>query len=197
MFNCPKKHQIWRRNLLQLRKIVLEKTRKKMITKATLENVTEITNLVNSAYRGETSKKGWTTEAYILEGIRINETELTEIIADRNNTILIYQLNESIIGSVLLTNKKSELYLGMLTISPELQNTGFGKKLLQAAEDFAHSLKLPKITMTVISIREELIAWYQRNGYSDTGKRESFPAAFDDMVLHHEPLEFMIIEKIL
>ena len=168
-----------------------------MITKATLENATEITNLVNSAYRGETSKKGWTTEANLLEGTRITETELSETLSDANNTILVYQENNTIIGTVLLTNKTTELYLGMLTISPELQNTGLGKKLLQAAEDFALALNLPKITMTVISIREELIAWYQRNGYSDTGKREAFPAAFDDVVLHHEALEFMIIEKIL
>lgn len=168
-----------------------------MITKASLTQVTEITNLVNSAYRGETSKKGWTTEANFLEGNRITETELTETLSDANNTILVYQENQTIIGTVLLTNKKTELYLGMLTISPELQNSGLGKKLLQAAEDFARSLNLPKIVMTVITIREELIAWYQRNGYSDSGKREPFPAAFNDVVLHHEPLEFMIIEKIL
>jgi len=166
-----------------------------MITKATLENVTEITNLVNSAYRGETSKKGWTTEANILEGTRITEAELTEILSDTDNTFLIYQENNKIIGTVLLTNKKTELYLGMLTISPELQNSGLGKKLLQAAEDFAISSGLPKIVMTVITIREELIAWYERNGYSDTGKREPFPANLDDVVLHSEPLEFMILEK--
>lgn len=168
-----------------------------MITKATLNKVTEITNLVNSAYRGETSKKGWTTEAHILAGSRITESELIEILSDTNNTFLLYQENDKIIGTVLLTNKETELYLGMLTISPELQNTGLGKKLLLAAEDFAHSLRLPKITMTVITIREELIAWYQRNGYSDTGKREPFPAAFDDFVLLSEPLTFMVLEKTL
>ena len=164
-----------------------------MITKATLENVTEITNLVNSAYRGETSKKGWTTEANILEGNRITETELTEILSDANNTILIYQENNKIIGTVLLTNKKTELYLGMLTIAPELQNAGLGKILLLAAEDYAHSFLLPKIAMTVITIREELIAWYKRNGYLDTGKRKPFPANFDDVVLHAEPLNFMVL----
>ena len=168
-----------------------------MITIATLENVTEITNLVNSAYRGETSKKGWTTEANILEGTRITETELIEILQDTNNTFLIYQENNKIIGTVLLTNKKNKLYLGMLTISPELQNSGLGKKLLQAAEDFAHSVQLPKIVMTVITIREELIAWYKRNGYLDTGEREPFPANFDDVVLHSEPLTFMVLEKLL
>jgi ribosomal protein S18 acetylase RimI-like enzyme len=168
-----------------------------MISKATIVHVTEITNLVNSAYRGETSKKGWTTEANILEGSRITETELIEILQDTNNTLLIYQENNKIIGTVLLTNKKTKLYLGMLTISPELQNSGLGKKLLQAAEDFAHSVHLPKIVMTVITIREELIAWYKRNGYLDTGEREPFPANFDDVVLHSEPLTFMVLEKLL
>lgn len=168
-----------------------------MITKATLDNIAEITNLVNSAYRGETSKKGWTTEANLLEGHRITEIELTEILSDIDNTILIYKEHDTIIGSVLLTNKKTELYLGMLTISPELQNSGLGKRLLVAAEEFANSLNLPKIVMTVISIREELIAWYQRNGYCDTGKREPFPNNFDDVVLHSEPLIFMVLEKIL
>lgn len=168
-----------------------------MITQATLENVTEITNLVNSAYRGETSKKGWTTEAFLLKGTRITENELTEILQHTDNTFLVYTENHKIIGTVLLTNKKTELYLGMLTISPELQNFGLGKKLLQAAEDYAHSLQLPKIMMTVISIREELIAWYKRNGYTDTGKRESFPANLEEVVLHPEPLIFMILEKVL
>lgn len=168
-----------------------------MIIKATLQHITEITNLVNSAYRGETSKKGWTTEAHLLEGTRISENELTEIIENPNNTILLFIENNTIIGTVLLTNKKTELYLGMLTISPELQNSGLGKKLLQAAEEFAKVSNLPKIVMTVLTVRHELIAWYQRNGYKDTGKREPFPANFDDVVLHSEPLEFMILEKIL
>ena len=166
-----------------------------MITQATLNKVTEITNLVNSAYRGETSKKGWTTEANILEGTRITETELTEILQDTNNTFLVYIENNKIIGTVLLTNKKTELYLGMLTISPELQNAGLGKKLLQAAEDFAHSLHLPKIVMTVITIREELIAWYKRNGYSDTGAREPFPASDVHIPIVDKPLEFIVLEK--
>lgn len=168
-----------------------------MITKATFKQIPQITNLVNEAYRGESSKKGWTTEAHLLEGNRITEKELLEIFQNNTNTILVYEENEKIIGSVLLTNKVTELYLGMLTISPELQNSGLGKKLLQAAEDFANQVQLPKIVMTVISIRKELIAWYVRNGYVDTGIREPFPSNFEDLVLHHEPLEFIVLEKLM
>ncbi len=165
------------------------------IKKATLQQVNEITNLVNAAYRGETSKKGWTTEANILEGSRITETELTAILSDPKTNFLVYELQNKIIGTVALTNKKTEVYLGMLTIAPHLQNAGLGKKLLQAAEQWAQSLKIPKIVMTVISIRTELIAYYLRNGYVDTGKKEPFPAEFNDVILHNEPLEFIVLEK--
>jgi len=142
-----------------------------MIAKAVAEDITSLNILINSAYRGEFSKKGWTTEAHILEGSRTTEAELLEIIQDASNTILKFSENGKIIGCVLLKVKANELYLGMLTVSPELQNSGVGKKLLQQAEIFAAEMSLPKIVMTVITVREELIAWYKRNGYVDTGAR--------------------------
>jgi len=168
-----------------------------MITIATLEEVSALEQLINSAYRGETSKQGWTTEANLLEGKRITFEELVEIIQNKNNTILKYTDNNQIIGSVLLINKGNKLYLGMLTVSPELQNSGIGKKLLQEAEVHALALGLPKIVMTVISIREELIAWYSRHGYVDTGVREPFPLNDTDAIIVNQPLEFIVMEKII
>ena len=102
-----------------------------MITKSTIEDVFLLNTLINSAYRGESSKKGWTTEANILKGLRTTEQELTETIQNTKNTILKFTDNNQIIGCVLLVEKEQELYLGMLTVSPELQNSGVGKKLLQ------------------------------------------------------------------
>jgi ribosomal protein S18 acetylase RimI-like enzyme len=168
-----------------------------MITIATLEDVTSLEQLINSAYRGETSKQGWTTEANLLEGKRITIDELTETIKDKKNTILKFTNNDKIIGSVLLVDKGNKLYLGMLTVSPELQNSGIGKKLLQEAEVHALALRLPKIIMTVISIREELIAWYKRHGYTDTGIREPFPLNDTDAIISKQPLEFIVMEKIV
>jgi ribosomal protein S18 acetylase RimI-like enzyme len=168
-----------------------------MITIATLEDISALEKLINSAYRGETSKQGWTTEANLLEGKRITEAELTEIIKNKENTILKYTDNEQIIGSVLLVNKGNKLYLGMLTVSPELQNSGIGKNLLQEAEVHALALGLPKIVMTVISIREELIAWYNRHGFVDTGVREPFPLNNTDAIIVNQPLEFIVMEKII
>jgi ribosomal protein S18 acetylase RimI-like enzyme len=166
-----------------------------MITKATLQDVSPLNKLINSAYRGESSKKGWTTEANLLEGLRTSEEELTETIQNTKNTILKFTENNVIIGCVLLMEKEQQLYLGMLTVSPELQNSGVGKKLLQQAEIHASSIGLPKIVMTVISVREELISWYKRNGYADTGTREPFPASDVHIPITEQPLEFIVLEK--
>jgi ribosomal protein S18 acetylase RimI-like enzyme len=166
-----------------------------MITIATLEDVSELNKLINSGYRGEFSKKGWTTEANILEGSRTNEAELKEIIGTNENTLLKFTEGNQIIGCVLLVEKEQQLYLGMLTVSPMLQNSGIGKKLLQQAEVHAQALGLPKIVMTVISMRTELIDWYKRHGYIDTGDREPFPVSDIHISIVEQPLEFIVLEK--
>ena len=168
-----------------------------MIAKVVAEDIVSLNTLINSAYRGEFSKKGWTTEAHLLEGSRTTEVELLDIIQDASHTILKYSNNGKIIGCVLLKVKANELYLGMLTVSPDLQNSGIGKKLLRQAEVFAVEMQLPKIVMTVITVREELIAWYKRNGYVDTGAREPFPVSDVFNPITKEPLEFMVLEKII
>ena len=166
-----------------------------MITIATVEDISSLNQLINSAYRGESSKKGWTTEANLLTGPRTTENELAALIANPINTILKFTANNAIIGCVLLIEKEQQLYLGMLTVSPELQNSGVGKRLLQQAEIHAQKIGLPKIVMTVISVRDELIAWYKRNGYSDTGAREPFPASDVHITVVDKPLEFIVLEK--
>ena len=166
-----------------------------MITQATIADAAELSALINSAYRGETSKKGWTTEADLLEGTRTTPKELATIITTPHHYLLKFIRDEKIIGSVLLIAKKEVLYLGMLTVSPELQNSGIGKQLLQAAEQLAQQLELSRIQMTVIGIRKELLAWYIRNGYEDTGVREPFPFGEGDKALTSEPFDFIVLEK--
>ena len=168
-----------------------------MITKATAADIPQLNTLINSAYRGESSKKGWTTEANLLGGLRTTDQELEEIFINPKNTILKFEENSVIIACVLLIEKEKQLYLGMLTVSPELQNSGIGKKLLQQAEIFAAAKGLSKIVMTVISVRDELILWYKRNGYKDTGKREPFPESDIHIAISSTPLEFIVLEKVL
>ncbi|CAA9194843.1 hypothetical protein FLA105534_00343 [Flavobacterium bizetiae] len=166
-----------------------------MISKSTLQDIPSLTTLINSAYRGETSKKGWTTEAHLLAGKRTTEEELEQIILDPKNTFLKYSENDKIIGSVLLVEKGDQLYVGMLTVSPELQNSGIGKKMLAEAEIHAKTVGLSTLSMTVVSVRSELIAWYKRHGYEETGEREPFPSSDIHINISDKSLEFIHLEK--
>jgi ribosomal protein S18 acetylase RimI-like enzyme len=166
-----------------------------MITQACKKDIVELSLLINATYRGESSKKGWTTEADLLAGTRTSEEELETIIALPNHYLYKFTRCQKIIGSVLLIAKKDVLYLGMLTVTPELQNQGIGKQLLLKAEKQARLLQLNRVQMTVIGIRQELLEWYIRNGYEDTGLRAPFPLGKDDKILKDVVLDFFVLEK--
>ncbi|TSD67466.1 GNAT family N-acetyltransferase [Inquilinus sp. KBS0705] len=142
------------------------------ISVATLTDVPELVTLVNSAYRGESSKKGWTTEANLIDGQRIDEEGLIEQMSDPNATILKNtDADGNITACVYLLKKPGNvLYLGMLTVSPTLQAHGIGRQLLAAAEDYARSINHHTVAMTVITTRTELLNWYERRGYTKTGE---------------------------
>ena len=152
--------------------------------------------LVNRAYRGESSRKGWTTEADLLDGIRTDEVGSEGNAAKPRRTMLKYEEAGQLLGCVYLETKGQDLYLGMLTVSPDAQASGIGKQLLLAAEQLAHDRKCRAITMTVITARHELIAWYERRGYRSTGEMQPFP---DDprFGMPKQPLEFMVMEKVV
>lgn len=166
------------------------------ITKATVTDTTELTNLVNSAYRGESSQAGWTTEANLLDGIRIDEETMRGYLGSDTITILKYTNDEGkIIACVYLEPKDNKrLYLGMLSVSPTLQAGGMGRQLLHEAEVWCHKLDCDVIFMTVITTRTELIDWYKRRGYIDTGKREPFHDGTRFGVPKAD-IELMVLEK--
>ena len=166
-----------------------------MISIVTEKDIAALDLLVNSAYRGESSKKGWTTEADLLDGLRTNPDSLKQMINDPDAVVLKYS-DESgaLLACVYLKKKASKLYLGMLTVSPELQGKGIGKHLLAAAENYAKENSCEEITMTVISVRHELIAWYERHGYRATGETEPFPAD-PEFGLPKTPIHFIVMEK--
>lgn len=165
------------------------------ISKVTATDINELVLLVNSAYRGDSSKKGWTTEAELLEGLRTDPHTLLEQINQPGNTILkAVNSNQELIACVSLEEKGNKLYLGMLTVKPTIQATGIGKQMLQAAESFAISRDLFCIEMTVISVRSELIAFYERRGYHLTGEKRDFPTD-PKFGIKKRDLEFIVLEK--
>ncbi len=143
---------------------------------ATIEDTKELAKLVNSAYRGEDSKKGWTTEADLLDGQRTDEKSLNYLICTTLNQIEMAIENGQLIGSVHLKQEDEKtLYFGMLTVAPQLQAKGIGKILLNHIEKIAHQKGLSRIRITVIPFRKELIAFYERRGFKATGRVEAFP----------------------
>jgi ribosomal protein S18 acetylase RimI-like enzyme len=167
------------------------------IRNARPEDAVKLAALVNSAYRGDYAKQGWTNEADLIDGTRTDADALRDILSRKDTTILIYEQDSSIIGCVELVVEKPKLYLQMLTVEPKLQGKGVGKILLNAGEQFARDNGCSEIKMSVVTVRSELIEWYERNGYMDSGERKPF--AFSDPRFGHpkQPLEFMIMEKSL
>ena len=167
------------------------------ITKATSLDIPQLEILINSAYRGQGSKKGWTTEAHLLDGKRTNVDELQKIINQPGVSILKYHTVENeIIACVYLKKNDYKMYLGMLTVSPEIQAQGIGKKLLFVSEEFAKQNKCGAMEITVISVRNELIAWYERHGYVRTGKTIPYTPN-PELSIPKQPLEFIVLEKSL
>lgn len=165
------------------------------ILKAILADAPAINQLVNSAYRGEGSKQGWTTEADLLDGTRIDEAAVADLLAKPGTTILKYVDDNSILGCVELRKEKDKLYLGMLSVAPNTQGKGIGKKLLLAGEEHARSLGILTMMMTVISVRKELIDWYVRHGYQLTGERKPFLVPDTRWGIPKQKLEFVVLEK--
>jgi len=166
-----------------------------MISKAVNEDAPALDKLVNSAYRGDSSRTGWTTEADLLDGTRTDAAAIAELIQTPGTTLLKYVEDNEILGCVELRNQRGKLYLGMLTVKPHLQGKGIGKLLLKEAEEEAKNQKCSSIFMTVISVRKELIDWYLRHGYQLTGERKPF--AFNDPRFGQPKmkLEFIVLEK--
>jgi ribosomal protein S18 acetylase RimI-like enzyme len=172
-----------------------------LLEHATEEDSPEIINLVNAAYRGTDadSVQSWNQEIGILEGTRTDDSLLREEASAPGAHLLIDRdpQDSSILGTVLLVPAEDDAwYLGMLTVCPALQNQHLGRALLTAAEVFAKAHGASSICMGVLNVRDTLIAWYERRGYTRTGKTEPFH--YDDIRFGkplRDDLEFVILEK--
>ena len=168
------------------------------ITFANEQNISALVKLMDSAYRGENSKKGWTSEAHLLLGEkRTDETIVSQLMKTPGAVFLKY-LNDQgeINGCVFLQKNEERLYLGMLCVSPDTQANGIGKQLMMQAEEHARQAGCTSIYMSVISVRTELISWYERKGYKKTGETKPFPVDHR-FGIPTQPLEFLILEKVL
>ena len=168
------------------------------ITAAGSADVQPLVMLVNSAYRGQSSRRGWTTEEHLLGGQRTDAAAIQRLIDTRNTVILVLRRDAAVCGCVLLENQGDRVcYLGMLTVRPDLQASGIGKRLLAAGEAWASEhFGSRYVEMTVIGLRQELIAWYERRGYAQTGEIRPFPYEDERFGLpKRDDLRFVVLRR--
>ena len=161
------------------------------ITEASLADAVEIKLLIESAYRGDSARRGWNHEADLLDDERTTPEEIERLIDDEKVSFLVSRDEGGVLtGCVAVTTlDATHGYLGMLCVSPLMQSGGLGGKLLDAAEQAALQRGIGLLEMTVITQRSSLISWYQRRGYERTGETRPFPVPRDP------PLEFAVLAK--
>jgi len=143
---------------------------------ATPEDIPALVTLVNSAYRGDSSRAGWTTEADMIGGVRIDDARMAAAITPPDSVVLLHEREGAIVCCVHVQCKGEGSYLGMLTTRPTMQGAGLGRMMIEAAEAWAvEHWQARFMEMTVIVLRTELIAWYERCGYARSGERRPFP----------------------
>ncbi|MYR46366.1 GNAT family N-acetyltransferase [Streptomyces sp. SID5910] len=143
---------------------------------ATDADVDALVALIESAYRGESSRAGWTTEADILEGQRTDPEGVREVVGSPDSRLLTVERDGVIVACCQLEHRGKHAYFGMFAVSPALQGEGLGKQVIAEAERQAREAwDATEMHMTVISVREDLIAWYERRGYRRTGETTPFP----------------------
>ena len=164
---------------------------------ATNADALALATFINSAYRGDSSKAGWTTEADLLDGQRTDRGRIEEMIASPGNVILIHEQDHELAGCVHLERTGDDCYLGMLTVRPTLQGAGLGRQILETAERWAiEQWSSRAVHLTVIVQRPELLAWYERRGYHRTRQRKPFPYGDESFGLpRRADLEFEVLRK--
>lgn len=169
-----------------------------VIRKATRADVPRAAVLINSAYRGEVSRQGWTTEADLLAGKRTDEADLLALLDEPDGTLLLCEQGGELLGTVHLQHTQDVPWLGMLAVRPDRQGQGIGKRLMQYAEGYARiQWRCTRIMMSVVTLRSELIAYYERRGYRRTGELEVFPVNAALWTPKVEGLQMEILEKVL
>ena len=147
--------------------------------------------LFRSCYRGDSARKGWSNEADLLDGDRTTPEEVAAMIAAPEKRVLLAERDGALVGTVTITDLGGALaYMGLLCIDPDLQAGGLGRALVREVEQLAVcEFGAKRMELIVVDVREELIAWYERRGYTRTGELRPFPLPMD------VPYKMVVLER--
>jgi ribosomal protein S18 acetylase RimI-like enzyme len=165
--------------------------------RAELADVPAVVALVESTYRGEGSRVGWTTEADLLDGPRTDAEDVRSCIEEARSCVVLGLRDEQLVACANVRAEGEAGYFGMFSVVPSLQRAGVGKVMLAEAERIARDdWQLPMMRMTVIDVRDELIAYYERRGYQRTGIKKPFPYGEERFgIPRRQDLRFEVLEK--
>jgi len=165
--------------------------------KAELSDAAAIAELVNSAYRGETSRVGWTTEADLLDGLRITTPEVATLIRREDAFVLAGVLRDQVVACIACEHHENTAKFGLIAVKPALQNKGYGREMIQAAQAItAREWRVSGFYMSVITLRTELIEFYERLGFERSGQFEDFPEKPDLWQPKVQPLALEYLVKL-
>jgi ribosomal protein S18 acetylase RimI-like enzyme len=164
---------------------------------ATLADIPSVVALVESAYRGDRSRAGWTTEADLLGGQRTDPEDVRSCIEREHSVVLLAERQGELVSCAHVALEDGAGYFGMFSVTPAIQGAGLGKIVLAEAERIVRDeWRTAVMRMTVIAQRDELITFYERRGYVRTGVSKPFPYGDERYGLpRRDDLRFEVLEK--
>jgi ribosomal protein S18 acetylase RimI-like enzyme len=156
-----------------------------------------LTDLIRSAYRGQDSRAGWTSEADLVEGERISRDQVLTMISAGGSLLLVGEDAGQLVACCQLRNEGAGLaYFGTFAVSPQAQGAGLGRQLMAEAERQAvAAFAATRLEMTVLAQQDKLIAYYERRGFRRTGQTRPFPADPRYARPLRDDLYFVVLEK--